>query len=76
MKHETLKDRIEETLKKRPYWGVQSVAKALGKDPAVIRVTASKSEIRFMDRYEVEAYVDKLVNLLDKRTGGGSGSAE
>jgi hypothetical protein len=61
-----LKDRIIKTLKRRPYWGPQSVAKALGTTPQVVRVVASRENIKFMDRYEVETYVDALVETIEK----------
>ena len=70
-----LKDRIIRTLKRRPYWGPQSVAKALGTTPQVVRVVASREHIKFMDRYEVETYVDKLVDAVEKLEGPPSGEA-
>lgn len=64
-----LKDRIRNILKNRPYWGPQSVAKAVGTTPQVVRVTASREGIEFMDRYEVEMYVDKLVDVIERLEG-------
>jgi hypothetical protein len=64
-----LHDRIRQILKRRPYWGPQSVAKAAGTSPHVVRVVASREKIKFMDRYEVEGYVDKLVDTIEKIGG-------
>lgn len=61
-----LADRIRNILKERPYWGPQSVARAAGTSSQVVRVVASREKIRFMDRYEVEAYTDKLVSAVEK----------
>jgi hypothetical protein len=61
-----LQDRIRQILKRRPYWGPQSVAKAAGTSPKVVRVVASRSNIKFMDRYQVEEYADKLVDAIEK----------
>lgn len=61
-----LKDRIIRTLRRRPYWGPQSVAKAVGTDVRTVRVTASREKIKFMDRYEVENYIDRLVETIEK----------
>jgi hypothetical protein len=69
-----LADQIRKVLRRRPYWGPQSVAKAVGASAHVVRVTASKHEIKFWDRYEVEEYVDALVNTIEKL--GGETSAE
>jgi dsDNA-binding SOS-regulon protein len=41
-----------------------------------VRVVASREKIKFMDRYEVEAYVDKLVDTIEKMEGPGDGQAE
>jgi hypothetical protein len=60
-----LHDRIRQILKRRPYWGPQSVAKAAGTSSHVVRVVASREKIKFMDRYEVEAYVDALVDRIE-----------
>jgi hypothetical protein len=60
-----LQDRIRQILRKHPYWGPQSVAKAAGTTPHVVRVVASREKIKFMGRYEVEAYVDKLMEDLE-----------
>ena len=64
-----LADDIRRVLRRRPYWGPQSVAKATGATPHVVRVVASKHEIRFMDRYEVEQYADALVEAIEKLEG-------
>jgi hypothetical protein len=69
-----LQDRIRQILRKRPYWGPQSVAKAAGTTSHVVRVVASREKIKFMDRYEVEAYVDKLVDTIEKMEGPGDGT--
>jgi len=71
-----LADQIRRVLRRRPYWGPQSVAKATGATPHVVRVVASKHEIRFMDRYEVEQYADALVEAIEKLEGGTDGEAE
>ncbi len=69
-----LHDRIRQILKRRPYWGPQSVAKAAGTSPHVVRVVASREKIKFMDRYEVEGYVDKLVETIEKISGAKDGT--
>lgn len=69
MQHE----RIRDILKRRPYWGAQTIAKALGTTPQTVRVVASRENIRLMDRYEVEAYVDQLVALIEKLQGTSDG---
>lgn len=61
-----LADRIRKVLSRRPYWGPRSVAQALDADYQVVRVTASREKIKFMDRYEVEAYVNGLVEAVEK----------
>jgi hypothetical protein len=61
-----LAERIRQILRARPYWGPQTVAKASGASPHVVRVVASREKIAFMNRYEVEAYVDKLVDMIEK----------
>ena len=61
-----IRERIISLLKRRPYWGPQTVAKAVGASPQVVRVTASRAGIKFMDRYEVEREMDKLVEALEK----------
>lgn len=71
-----LKDRIRKILQRRPYWGPQTVAKAAGTDVRVIRVVASREGIKMMDRYEVEAYVDKLVDTIEKMGGTATGEDE
>jgi hypothetical protein len=68
-----LPERIRNTLRKRPYWGPQTVAKALGATSNVVRTVASREGIRFMDRYEVEAYVDTLVDAIEKIGEPGDG---
>jgi hypothetical protein len=64
-----LQERIRQILKRRPYWGPQSVAKAAGTTAQVVRVVSSREKIKFMDRYEVEAYVDQLVAVIEKLEG-------
>jgi hypothetical protein len=71
-----LADDIRHVLRRRPYWGPQSVAKAIGATAHVVRVTASRENIRFMDRYDVEAYADALVDAIEKLEGGTDGSQE
>lgn len=69
MQHE----QIKEILRRRPYWGAQSIAKALGTTPQTVRVVASRENIHLMDRYEVEAYADKLMEVLEnlqRKLGG------
>lgn len=61
-----LADRIRKVLSRRPYWGPRTVAQVLGADYQVVRVTASREKIKFMDRYEVEAYVNGLVDAVEK----------
>ena len=70
-----LVDRIRKVLKRRPYWGAETLAKHLGTSPKVIRVTASKHDIKLMTRYEVESYMDPLVDAVEK-IGGPSGETE
>ena len=53
-----LATRIRETLAKHPYWSPKRVAQALGNSARVISVTASREKIRFMDRDDVEDWVD------------------
>ena len=53
-----LATRIRETLAKPPYWSPKRVAQALGTSARVISVTASREKIRFMDRDDVEDWVD------------------
>ena len=64
-----LKDRIRKILQRRPYWGPQTVAKAAGTNARVVRDLASRDGIKMMDRYEVEAYVDQLVDMIEKMGG-------
>lgn len=71
-----LHERIRQILKKRPYWGPQSVAKAAGTSSHVVGVVASRAKIKFMDRYEVEAYVDQLVEAIEKLKGPDDGPSE
>lgn len=53
-----LATRIRETLAKHPYWSPKRVEHALGTSARVISVTASREKIRFMDRDDVEDWVD------------------
>lgn len=71
-----LKDRIRKILQRRPYWGPQTVAKAAGTNARVVRVVASREGIKMMDRYEVEAYVDQLVDMIEKMGGDTGGKEE
>lgn len=59
-------DQIRKLLRQRPYWGPRTIARVLGRSYGVVRTTAAREEIRFMDRYEVEAYVDGLVEAIEK----------
>jgi hypothetical protein len=69
-----LADRIRKVLKRRPYWGAETIAENLGTSAKVIRVVASKHEIKLMTRYEVEKYMDPLVDAVEK-LGGPDGEA-
>jgi hypothetical protein len=69
-----LADRIIQILKRRPYWGPQTVARAAKTSPHVVRVTASRAGIKFMDRYAVEAYADALVDAIEKLGGPADGA--
>lgn len=60
-----LADHIRAALVKRPYWGPQSIARAVDATPHVVRVTASKHKIKFMDRYDVEREMDRLVDVVE-----------
>lgn len=71
-----LADRIRHVLLKRPYWGPQSVAKAVGTTPQVVRVVASREKIKFMDRYEVEQYADSIVAAIEKLGDTSDGEAQ
>lgn len=71
-----LKDRIRKILQRRPYWGPQTVAKAAGTNARVVRVVASREGIKMMDRYEVEAYVDQLVDMIEKMGGEANESTD
>lgn len=64
-----LEKRIKEVLKRRPYWGAETIAEHLGTTPKVIRVVASKKGIKMMTRYEVEKFVDPLVDAVEKLGG-------
>lgn len=68
-----LADRIKKILARRPYWGPQTIAREVGATPHVVRVTASRHEIRFMDRYELEREMDKLVEAVERLERGASG---
>lgn len=54
----SLRQRIKETLRKKPYWSAIRVAEHLGVDANVVSVTASRNKIKFMSRREVEDWVD------------------
>lgn len=68
-----LADRIRKILDRRPYWGPQSIARETGHTPHVIRVTASRHKIKFMDRYELEREMDQLVEAVEKLESAGDG---
>lgn len=61
-----LADRIKKILERRPYWGPQSIAREVGATPHVVRVTASRHKIKFMERYEVEREFDKVYDAVEK----------
>lgn len=65
-----LADRIKKILERRPYWGPQTIAREVGTTPHVVRVTASRHEIKFMDRYDLEREMDKLVEAVERLEGG------
>jgi hypothetical protein len=71
-----LEDRIRQILSQRPHWGPQSIAKATGATPRVVRVTASRKGIPFMDRYEVEAHADQLVLKIEQLEAALRGKTE
>lgn len=56
-----LADRIRNTLQTHPHWGPKRVAEHLGTTARVISVTASREQIKFMDREAVEKYIDELL---------------
>lgn len=62
-------DRIRAILARNPHWGPQTVATALRTTPGTVRQVASREQIRFMDRYEVEAYADGLKAKLEAGDG-------
>ena len=57
-----LATRIREVLRFHPYWGPARVARALNTTSGVVRVVASREKIRFMDREQVEDWVDAQLN--------------
>jgi hypothetical protein len=59
-------DRIKKILERRPYWGPQSIAREIGATPQVVRVTASRHKIKFMDRYDLEREMDRLFEAVEK----------
>lgn len=61
-----LADRIKKVLEKRPYWGPRTVAKELGTTYGAVRTTASKNQIKFMDRSEVEAEMNRWMDAVAK----------
>lgn len=68
-----LADHIRAALVKRPYWGPQSIARVVDATPHVVRVTASKHKIKFMDRYDVEREMDRLVDVVEGLEAGTHG---
>jgi predicted transcriptional regulator len=54
----TLKKKIKDTLRRRPYWSAVRVAEHLGVSQNVVSVTASRAKIKFMSRREVEDWID------------------
>lgn len=67
-----LAERIQKALARRPWWGAETLARELGTTSKTIRVVASKAGIELMTRYEVEAELDRLVDVVEK-LGGGTG---
>jgi hypothetical protein len=62
-------DRIRAILARNPHWGPQTVATALRTTPGTIRQVASREQIKFMDRYDVESYADMLKARLEAGDG-------
>lgn len=56
-----LEQRIRALLEAHPHWSPKRVAEELQTSARVITVTASRKKIRFMDRSEVEDYIDGLL---------------
>lgn len=53
-----LAQRIQTLLQRHPYWGPKRIAEELKTTSAVIRTVANREQIAFMDRREVEDWVD------------------
>jgi hypothetical protein len=64
-----LTERIQKALSRRPWWGAETLARELGTTPKTIRVVASKARINLMTRYEVEAELDRLVDVVENLGG-------
>jgi hypothetical protein len=60
-----LAERIQRALKRRPWWGAETLARELGTTPKTVRVVASKAGIQLMTRYGVEAELDRLVTAIE-----------
>ena len=54
----SLSTQIKDTLTEKPYWSVSRVAEYLGVKRNVVSVTASRHKIKFMDRRQVEDWID------------------
>lgn len=50
---------IKKILRERPYWGARRISEHLGVTQKVVSVTATRHNIKFMSRQEVEAWVDQ-----------------
>ena len=54
----SLAKQIKNTLKEHPHWSAGRVAEHLGVNRNTVSVTASRHKIKFMDRRQVEDWVD------------------
>jgi hypothetical protein len=57
---------IKQALARRRWWGAETLAVHLNTTPRTIRSVASKAGIRLMTRYDVEAELDRLVEIIEK----------
>lgn len=60
-----LATRIRETLRFHPHWSPARVARELNTTSSVVRVVASREQIKFMDRGQVEDWVDAQLDGED-----------
>jgi DNA-binding CsgD family transcriptional regulator len=65
-----LERRILALLAENPHWGPQTVARAAGTTARTVRVTASNKKIKFMDRYQVEEWIDAKLGVERPPTDG------